>query len=80
MVMAKTDLSNDILKIIGDDYLNSGDWLIFDSDLGILFIRKSRHRIIEEEDGELSTLCIITPSGESLPHISYALDENFRAS
>ena len=78
--LEKTSQLKDILNESGADYLNKGDWLIFESDLGTLFLRKSRHKVIDSEDGESSTVFTTTPSGENLPPILYACDENFRAS
>lgn len=76
----KTNLSNDISLKNGEGCRNRDDWLIFDTTSGILFLRKSRHRVIDTEDGELSIAFIITQSGENLDPGLYALDENYRAS
>ena len=78
--MERTLESSDISKFIMEGCHSLDDWLIFDSDSGILFIRKSRHKVIHGEDGESSILSIITQSGESLGPGLFACDENWMAS
>lgn len=76
----KTSPLNAISNLNGEGFRNRGDWLIFDTDSGTLFLRKSRHRVTEGEDGELNTVFITTLYGEALDPSLFASDENFRAS
>lgn len=50
-----------------EDCPQSDTWLIFRMDSGILYLRKSRHKVISGEDGGLSIASIISQSGANLP-------------
>ena len=65
--MGKTCQSKGISNQSMENSLSRGVWLVFGTDSGILFLRKSRHKVISGENGALSSACIISQSGRNLP-------------
>ncbi len=65
--MGKTGESSDTSNNTTADCPKPDDWLVFRMDSGTLYLRKSRHKVISGEDGELSIASIISQSGANLP-------------